>query len=153
MTKPMAKKKRWSLDSLVLIFSIVVIAQLLTYLVPQGQFNREPVPGSSKTMVVAGSYERLAAAEQRGADRSAGHSARPDGSGHGGGRARDGHGPAREGGPQRFYRGFLVKTLFVALNGALFNTVFVACRKRLRVEEPRTSRSRPSSPSQTATAS
>jgi uncharacterized ion transporter superfamily protein YfcC len=64
MTKPMAKKKRWSLDSLVLIFSIVVIAQLLTYLVPQGQFNREPVPGSSKTMVVAGSYERLAEAEQ-----------------------------------------------------------------------------------------
>ena len=51
----------------------------------------------------------------------------------------------REGGPQRFYRGFLVKTLFVALNGALFNTVFVACRKLLRVEEPRTSRSRPSS--------
>jgi len=64
MTNPMAKKKRWSLDSLVLIFSIVVIAQLLTYLVPQGRFDREPVPDSSKTMVVAGSYERLSEAEQ-----------------------------------------------------------------------------------------
>ena len=64
MTTPTAKKKRWSLDSLVLIFSIVVIAQLLTYVVPQGRFAREPVPDSSKTMVVAGSYERLPEAEQ-----------------------------------------------------------------------------------------
>ena len=60
----MSQKKRWSLDSLVLIFSIVVIAQLLTYIVPQGQFDRVPVPDSSKTMVVAGSYERLPEAEQ-----------------------------------------------------------------------------------------
>ncbi len=60
----MSQKKRWSLDSLVLIFSIVVIAQLLTYVVPQGQFDRVPVPDSSKTMVVAGSYERLPEAEQ-----------------------------------------------------------------------------------------
>jgi uncharacterized ion transporter superfamily protein YfcC len=61
----MTQKKRWSLDSLVLIFSIVVVAQLLTYMVPQGKFDREPVePGSSKTMVVAGSYERLSEAEQ-----------------------------------------------------------------------------------------
>ena len=38
----------------------------------------------------------------------------------------------REGGPMRFYRGFWVKCGFVALNGAVFNTVFVACRKLLR---------------------
>ena len=61
----MPEKKRWSLDSLVLIFAIVVIAQLLTYLVPQGRFDREPVPGSpGKTMVVAGSYQPLAEADQ-----------------------------------------------------------------------------------------
>ncbi|MEC8651409.1 MAG: hypothetical protein VXY92_02515, partial [Planctomycetota bacterium] len=61
----MTQKKRWSLDSLVLIFAIVVIAQLLTYLVPQGKFDREPVPNSpGKTMVVAGSYQPLAEADQ-----------------------------------------------------------------------------------------
>ena len=61
----MTQKKRWSLDSLVLIFAIVVIAQLLTYLVPQGRFDREPVPNSpGKTMVVAGSYKPLAEADQ-----------------------------------------------------------------------------------------
>ena len=61
----MPEKKRWSLDSLVLIFAIVVIAQLLTYLVPQGKFDREPVPNSpGKTMVVAGSYQPLAEADQ-----------------------------------------------------------------------------------------
>jgi len=38
----------------------------------------------------------------------------------------------REGGPMRFYSGFWVKCGFVALNGAVFNTVFVACRKLLR---------------------
>lgn len=61
----MSQKKRWSLDSLVLIFGIVVIAQLLTYLVPQGKFDREPVPNTNgKTMVVAGSYTPLAEADQ-----------------------------------------------------------------------------------------
>ena len=61
----MSQKKRWSLDSLVLIFGIVVIAQLLTYLVPQGKFDREPVPNTNgKTMVVAGSYKPLAEADQ-----------------------------------------------------------------------------------------
>jgi len=61
----MSQKKRWSLDPLVLIFSIVVIAQLLTYLVPQGKFGREAAPNDpSKTMVVAGSYERLGDADQ-----------------------------------------------------------------------------------------
>jgi uncharacterized ion transporter superfamily protein YfcC len=60
----MTNKKRWSLDSLVLIFSIVVLAQVLTYIVPQGKFDREQVPDSPKTMVVAGSYERLAEDQQ-----------------------------------------------------------------------------------------
>ena len=38
----------------------------------------------------------------------------------------------RDGGPMRFYRGFWLKCGFVALNGAVFNTVFVAARKLLR---------------------
>ena len=36
-----------------------------------------------------------------------------------------------EGGPMRFYRGFTLKCGFVALNGAIFNTVFVAVRRVL----------------------
>ena len=48
-------KRGWSIDSLVLIFSFVVIAQLLSYFVSQGTFDREPVPDSPhRTMVVAG---------------------------------------------------------------------------------------------------
>ena len=35
----------------------------------------------------------------------------------------------------RFYRGFALKCAFVALNGAIFNTVFVAVRKALRLTE------------------
>ena len=35
-------KRSWSVDSLVLIFSIIILAQLLVYIVPQGQFEREP---------------------------------------------------------------------------------------------------------------
>lgn len=54
----MGKKKRWVIDSLVLIFSIVIIAQLLTYVVPQGKFEREPYPKNpSREMVVPGSYQ------------------------------------------------------------------------------------------------
>lgn len=53
----MTKKKRWAIDSLVLIFSIVIFAQLLTYVVPQGTFEREPYPKNpSREMVVPGSY-------------------------------------------------------------------------------------------------
>ncbi|MFQ5527929.1 MAG: YfcC family protein [Thermoanaerobaculia bacterium] len=56
----MTKKKRWAIDSLVLIFSIVVIAQLLTYVVPQGRFEREPYPANpSREMVVPGSYQAV----------------------------------------------------------------------------------------------
>ncbi len=43
-------------DSLVLIFSIIILAQLLTYVLPHGEYNRVPVPDSSRTMVENGSY-------------------------------------------------------------------------------------------------
>ena len=49
--------RSWSIDSLVLIFSIIIVAQLLSYVVPQGQFDREPVPDNPhREIVVAGSY-------------------------------------------------------------------------------------------------
>ena len=38
-----------------------------------------------------------------------------------------------EGGLPRFYRGFMLKTAFVALNGAIFNAVYVAVRTALRM--------------------
>jgi len=54
----MTTKKHWVIDSLVLIFSIVILAQILTYLVPQGNFEREPYPKNpAREMVVPGSYE------------------------------------------------------------------------------------------------
>lgn len=40
-----------------------------------------------------------------------------------------------EGGPTRFYRGFMLKTGFVALNGAIFNAVYVGVRTVLRSYE------------------
>ena len=50
-------KSRWSIDSLVLIFSFIIVAQLLSYVVPQGSFDREPYPDNpAREMVVAGSY-------------------------------------------------------------------------------------------------
>ena len=52
------RERGWSIDSLVLIFSIIVAAQLLSYVVPQGQFERTAYPNDpSRTMVVAGTYE------------------------------------------------------------------------------------------------
>lgn len=61
----MTKNKRFQLDSLVLIFSIVVAAQLLTYVVPQGGYDREPYPKNpSREMVVPGTYEVAAEADQ-----------------------------------------------------------------------------------------
>ncbi len=51
-------KRRWSIDSLVIIFSIIVIAQLMTYVIPQGGFEREGYQGNeTRPMVVAGSFE------------------------------------------------------------------------------------------------
>jgi len=60
-------KRSWSLDSLVLIFSIIVLAQLLIYIVPQGQFDRSPYPENpNRSMVVAETYERTAEDQQVG---------------------------------------------------------------------------------------
>jgi uncharacterized ion transporter superfamily protein YfcC len=53
-------KRDWSIDSLVLIFSFIVIAQLLSYVVPHGSFERVPVPDEpSRSVVVAGTYASL----------------------------------------------------------------------------------------------
>ena len=61
----MSEKRGWSIDSLVLIFSIIIVAQLLTYVVPQGAFERQPYPENpSRDMVVAGSYGPVAEADQ-----------------------------------------------------------------------------------------
>ncbi len=58
-------KRGWSIDSLVIIFSIIVIAQLMTYAIPQGAFERQAFRGDeSAQVVVAGSFE-YADAEQR----------------------------------------------------------------------------------------
>jgi uncharacterized ion transporter superfamily protein YfcC len=49
--------RNWSIDSLVLIFSIIVVAQLLLYVIPQGSFDREPYPENpNRSMVVPGTY-------------------------------------------------------------------------------------------------
>jgi uncharacterized ion transporter superfamily protein YfcC len=61
----MVGTKRVSIDSLVLIFSIVIVAQLLTYVVPQGQFERQPYPKNpSREMVVPGSYASVPSGEK-----------------------------------------------------------------------------------------
>lgn len=58
-------KRSWSLDSLVLIFSIIVLAQLLIYMVPQGQFERRPYPKDpNRSMVVAETYATATAEQQ-----------------------------------------------------------------------------------------
>ncbi len=58
-------KRTWNIDSLALIFSFIIFAQLLAYVVPQGQFERTPVPDNpSREMVVAGTYEPVAAEDE-----------------------------------------------------------------------------------------
>jgi len=53
-------KRNWSIDSLVLIFSFIVVAQLLSYVVPHGSFERVPLPDDpGRTMVVDGTYQAL----------------------------------------------------------------------------------------------
>ncbi|MGB5740082.1 MAG: TIGR00366 family protein [Woeseia sp.] len=50
-----------SIDSLVLMFSIIIIAQILVYIIPQGAFDRQPYPENpDRSMVVAGTYAKLA---------------------------------------------------------------------------------------------
>jgi uncharacterized ion transporter superfamily protein YfcC len=57
-------KKSWSIDSLAIIFSIIVIAQLMTYAIPQGEFEREEFGDSGAQVVVAGSFGYSEAEEQ-----------------------------------------------------------------------------------------
>ena len=58
-------QRSWSIDSLVLIFSIIVVAQLLAYAVPQGNFERQAYQGNeSRQMVVDGTFEYASANEQ-----------------------------------------------------------------------------------------
>ena len=57
-------KRSWSIDSLVLIFSFIIVAQLLSYAIPHGQFERAASPDHPDRMVVvAGTYDKLAADE------------------------------------------------------------------------------------------
>jgi len=54
-------KRNWSIDSLVLIFSFIVVAQLLSYVIPHGSFERAPVPDDPGRMIVVdGTYQALA---------------------------------------------------------------------------------------------
>lgn len=63
MTNGMTNKK-WSFDSLALIFSIIIVAQLLVYVIPQGEYERQPYPESpGRTMVVPDTYARAEGAE------------------------------------------------------------------------------------------
>ncbi len=58
-------KRGWSIDSLAIIFSIIVICQLLTYVVPQGEFERQAYGGSDTAqVVVAGSFAYAPADDQ-----------------------------------------------------------------------------------------
>ncbi len=53
------------IDSLVLIFCFIIFAQLLSYVVPQGSFDRAPyAENSSREIIVAGTYERLSEDKQ-----------------------------------------------------------------------------------------
>jgi uncharacterized ion transporter superfamily protein YfcC len=59
------QKRGINIDSLALIFGFIVFAQLLSYVVPQGNFERIPYPDNpNRSMVVAGTYEPAAADEQ-----------------------------------------------------------------------------------------
>jgi uncharacterized ion transporter superfamily protein YfcC len=59
------QKRGLNIDSLVLIFSFIVFAQLLSYVVPQGQFDRQPYPDNpDRSMVVAGTYEAVGAEQE-----------------------------------------------------------------------------------------
>jgi uncharacterized ion transporter superfamily protein YfcC len=58
------QKRGINIDSLVLIFSFIVVAQLLSYVITQGTFERIPFPDNpNRMMVVAGTYEPVTSAE------------------------------------------------------------------------------------------
>ncbi len=53
-------KRSWSIDSLVLISSYMLLAQLLSYVIPHGAFERAPVPDRPDRMIVVdGTYAPL----------------------------------------------------------------------------------------------
>ena len=59
-------QRSWSIDSLVLIFSFIVVAQLLSYVVPHGSFERVPVEEDpSRLVVVDGTFAPLASDASR----------------------------------------------------------------------------------------
>ena len=58
-------KRSWNIDSLALIFSFIVVAQLLSYVIPHGEFERQPYPENpDRTMVVGGTYEGVSAEDK-----------------------------------------------------------------------------------------
>ena len=58
-------KRSWNIDSLALIFSFIVVAQLLSYVIPHGEFERQPYPDNpNRTMVVGGTYEAVSAEDE-----------------------------------------------------------------------------------------
>jgi uncharacterized ion transporter superfamily protein YfcC len=58
-------KRLANLDSLVLIFSFIVVAQLLSYVVSQGSFERAAFPDNpDRLMVVAGTYAEVATEDE-----------------------------------------------------------------------------------------
>ena len=58
-------KRGWNIDSLVLIFSFIVVAQLLSYVISHGEFEREPYADNpNRMMVVAGTYEPIGAEDE-----------------------------------------------------------------------------------------
>lgn len=53
------------IDSLVLIFSFIIVAQLLSYVIVQGTFDRVPFPDNpNRMMVVAGTYDAVPAEQE-----------------------------------------------------------------------------------------
>ena len=59
------QKRGINIDSLALIFSFIVIAQLMSYVITQGTFERAPFPENpDRMMVVAGTYAPVAADDE-----------------------------------------------------------------------------------------
>ena len=59
------QKRGINIDSLVLIFSFIVVAQLMSYVITQGTFDRVPFPDNpDRLMVVDGTYEPVTADAQ-----------------------------------------------------------------------------------------
>jgi uncharacterized ion transporter superfamily protein YfcC len=58
------QKRGINIDSLALIFSFIIVAQLMSYVITQGMFDRAPFPDNpNRMMVVPGTYEPVSAEE------------------------------------------------------------------------------------------